>query len=64
MTEELFNLILKISTYNGEACYNNVEEMEQDYKLNNFVSLDPKEIQRLVFTAYEFGKNKLEIKEK
>ena len=61
MTEDLFNLILQISTYNGEACYNNIEEMEGDYKVNKFVSLNPPEIKRLVFTAYEFGKNKVEI---
>ena len=58
MTEDLFNLILKTATYNGEVCYNNAEEMEGDYKVNKCVSLDPTEIKRLVFTAYEFGRNK------
>lgn len=31
MNEELFNLILKTATYNGEVCYNNAEEIENDY---------------------------------
>lgn len=60
MDEELFNLILQIATYNGDACYNNTEEMEKDFKIMNSVSLTPEEVKRLVFTAYCFGKNKLE----
>lgn len=63
MEESLFNLILQTATYNGEACYNSMEEIEGDYKVNNCVSLNPTEIKRLVFTAYEFGKNKVEIEE-
>ena len=63
MTEEMFNLILQIGTYNGEACYTCYEDMEKDYKINKFVSLDPTEIKRLVFTAYKFGKNGVEVKE-
>lgn len=63
MNDDLFNLILQTATYNGEACYNNAEEMENDYKVNKFVSLDPTEIKRLVFTAYQFGKHDMEIKE-
>ncbi len=63
MTDGLFNLILQTATFNGEVCYKNAEEMEKDYKINNFVSLDPTEIKRLVFTAYQFGKNGVEIKE-
>lgn len=62
MNDDLFNLILQTSTYNGEFCYNNAEEMENDYKVNNCVSLDSTEIKRLVFTAYQFGKNGMEIK--
>lgn len=61
MNDTLFNLILQTATYNGEVCYNNAEEMEQDYKVNKYVSLDPTEIKRLVFTAYEFGRNKVEV---
>lgn len=63
MTDDLFNLILQTATFNGEVCYNNAEEMESDYKINKFVSLDPTEIKRLVFTAYQFGKNGVEVKE-
>lgn len=63
MSESLFNLILQIATYNGEVCYNSMEEMEGDYEVNKFVSLNPTEIKRLVFTAYLFGKNKVEIEE-
>lgn len=63
MSEDLFNLILQTATFNGEVCYNNAEEMEKDYKVNNFVSLDPIEIKRLVFTAYHFGRKKVEVKE-
>lgn len=63
MTEETFNLILQVATFNGEACYNNADEMKQDYKVNQCVSLNPEEIQRLVFTAYEFGKNKVQVEE-
>ena len=63
MTETLFELILQTATYNGEACYNNSKEMEGDYKVNGFLSLNPAEIKRLVFTAYEFGKNKVEVEE-
>ena len=57
MTEATFNLILQIATFNGEACYNNVEEMQKDYEVQKCVSLNPTEIQRLVFTAFMFGKN-------
>lgn len=63
MNDTLFDLILQTATYNGEVCYNNTEEMEQDYKVNKCVSLDPTEIKRLVFTAYKFGRNKVEVKE-
>ena len=56
MEEDLFNLILQTATYNGEACYNNYEEMVQDYKIINSVSLSPEEIKRLVFIAYMYGK--------
>ena len=63
MPDDLFNLILQTATYNGEVCYNNAEEMEKDYNINKFVSLDPTEIKRLVFTAYQFGKNGVEVKE-
>lgn len=62
MNDDMFNLILQTATYNGEVCYNNAEEMENDYKVNKWVSLDPTEIKRLVFTAYQFGKNGMEIK--
>ena len=61
MTEELLNLILQTATFNGEVCYNNAEEMEKDYKINNFVSLNPTEIKRIVFTAYKFGMNGVEV---
>ena len=63
MNKELFDLILKVATYDGDACYNNIEEMESDYKINKFVSLTPLEIKKLINTAYEFGKNKIDIKE-
>lgn len=62
MSDDLFNLILQTATFNGEVCYNNAEEMEKDYSINKFVSLDPAEIKRLVFTAYQFGKNGVEVK--
>lgn len=29
MSESLFNLILQTATYNGEACYNSMEELEK-----------------------------------
>lgn len=54
--EEVFNFILQTSTYNGEACYDSYEEMEQDYKTLNAVSLTPAEIKRLIFVAYKYGK--------
>ena len=57
MTEEMFNLILQIATYNGDACYSSYEEMEKDYKALNTVSLTPLEVKRLVNTAYLMGKN-------
>jgi hypothetical protein len=57
MTEEMFNLILQIGTYNGEACYTCYEDMEKDYKAINSVSLTPPEVKRLVNTAYLMGKN-------
>lgn len=63
MPNDLFNLILQTATFNGEVCYNNAEEMESDYKVNKFVSLDPAEIKRLVFTAYQFGRKNVEVKE-
>ena len=63
MTNDLFNLVLQTATFDGEVCYNNTEEMDSDYKINKFVSLDPTEIKRLVFTAYQFGKNGVEVKE-
>lgn len=56
MTDEIFNQILQIGSYNGKSCYNNYEEMEQDYKTLNFVSLTPLEVKRLIFTAYIMGK--------
>ena len=56
MTEEMFNLILHIGTYNGDACYNCYEEMEKDYKALNTVSLTPLEVKRLVNTAFLIGK--------
>ena len=63
MIEEIFNLILQIATYNGEACYNNYEEMEKDYKILKAVSLTPEEIKRLVYTAYTYGKFEKEKEE-
>lgn len=63
MEEDLFNLILQTATYNGEVCYNNYEEMKQDYKIINCVSLSPEEIKRLVFTAYMYGKFEKEKEE-
>jgi hypothetical protein len=57
MTEEMFNLILQIGTYNGEACYTCYKDMEKDYKAINSVSLTPLEVKRLVNTAYIMGKN-------
>ena len=57
MTEEMFNLILQIATYNGEDCYSSYKEMEQDYKVLNTVSLTPLEVKRLVNTAFLMGKN-------
>ncbi len=57
MKEEMFNLILQIGTYNGDACYNCYEEIEKDYKVLNSVSLTPLEIKRLVNTAFLMGKN-------
>ena len=57
MPDKVFNLILKTATFNGEVCYNNAEEMERDYEINNFVSLNPTDIKRIVFTAYQFGKS-------
>lgn len=63
MTDELLNLILQTATFNGEVCYNNAEEMEKDYKINNFVSLNPTEIKRIIFTAYKFGMNGVEVSE-
>lgn len=63
MTDDLFNLILQTATFNGEVCYNNAEEMEKDYNINKFVSINPTEIKRIVFTAYQFGKKNVEIKE-
>lgn len=62
MPDDLFNLILQTATFNGEACYNNAEEMEKDYKINQFVALNPTEIKRIVFTAYQFGIKNVEIK--
>lgn len=56
MTEETFNFILQTGSYNGEAYYNSYEEMEQDYKTLNAVSLTPAEIRRLIFIAYNYGK--------
>jgi hypothetical protein len=53
----MFNLILQIGTYNGDACYSSYEEMEKDYKVLNSVSLTPLEVKRLVNTAYLMGKN-------
>lgn len=63
MTEEVFNFILQVATFNGDACYNNYEEMVQDYKSMNCVSLTPEEIKRLVFTAYMYGKFEKEKEE-
>ncbi len=57
MDEETFNLILKIGSYNGDECYYNYQELESDYKITNGVSLTPEEVRRLIFTAYQFGKN-------
>ena len=57
MTEEMFNLILQIGTYNGDACYTCYEEMEKDYKAINTLSLTPLEVKRLVNTAFILGKN-------
>lgn len=54
--EELFNLILQISTYNGTACYDSYEDMLTDEKSGQGVSLTAAEVRRLVFTAYKMGK--------
>lgn len=60
MNEETFNFILQAGSYNGEACYNSYEEMEQDYKTLNAVSLTPAEIRQLIFIAYKYGKHEKE----
>ena len=57
MPEAIFNLILQIGTYNGEACYTCYEEMEKDYKTINTLSLTPLEVKRLVNMAFILGKN-------
>ena len=56
MNEEIFNFILQTGSYNGDECYYSYEEMEQDYKMLNAVSLTPAEIKRLIFVAYKYGK--------
>ena len=54
--EELFNLILQISTYNGTACYDSYEDLLTDEKSGQGVTLTAAEVRRLVFTAYKMGK--------
>lgn len=63
MTEEVFNFILQTGTYNGDVCYNNYEEMEQVYKSIKAVSLNPAEIRRLVFTAYQWSLRSTDVRE-
>lgn len=55
MTEEQINLILKIGTFDGVAEYNNFEEVEADYKNAGGIALNPDELKRLIYTAYQIG---------
>lgn len=55
MDEDTINLILKIGSYNGEAEYNNFDEVEQDYKATGAIALNPDELKRLIYTAYQIG---------
>lgn len=39
MTNEMLELILRIGTYDGSACYSTYEEIERDYRATKSVSL-------------------------
>lgn len=59
MTDEIFELILRIGTYDGETRYSSYGEMREDYKKIGSIALTPEDIRQLVFTAYEIGRARL-----
>lgn len=55
MTEDIFNLILKIATYDGDTEYRNYEELVNDFENAGSMALVPPEVKRIAYTAYTLG---------
>lgn len=56
MTEEIFSLILKIATYDGDTEYANYEEMTLDEKNAGGIAMKAIDVKRVAYVAYQLGK--------
>ena len=57
MTEDTFNLILRLATYDGDTAYENFAELVADFKNVGGMALNPYELKRIAYVAYTLGKN-------
>lgn len=55
MTEDLFNLILRIVTYDGSTEYSCFDELIADEKNAGQIAINAMDIKRLIYTAYNLG---------
>lgn len=56
MQEEVFNLILKMATYDGDTSYGCYEDLICDDENAGRLALSPLDIKRIAYVAFELGK--------